>query len=81
MSLQCYRSFCLWKRKETKTKTKEKHIYLQCIDRDILLETDGGTPFEAIHKYEPISLREIFVNFKTSPRNEDTVVDANREGM
>lgn len=37
------------------------------------METDGGTPFDAMQRYEPISLREIFVSFKTSPRKEDTI--------
>lgn len=39
---------------------------------EILFETDGGTELLAIHKYEPISLRAIFVSFKVSPRNDAT---------
>lgn len=52
---------------------ERENIYLQCILKDILLETDGGTPFDAMQRYEPISLRDIFANFKTSPRKEETV--------
>lgn len=39
---------------------------------EILFETEGGTELLAIHKYEPISLRAIFVSFKLSPRNDAT---------
>lgn len=39
---------------------------------EILFDTDGGTELLAIHKYEPISLRAIFVSFKVSPRNDAT---------
>lgn len=40
--------------------------------REILLDTLGGTELLAIHKYDPISFRPIFVNFKTSPLNDVT---------
>lgn len=49
-------------------------IYLQCMLSEMRFETDGGTPLEAMHRYEPISLREIFVSLSTSPRNEETVI-------
>ena len=39
---------------------------------EILLETEGGTPLLAIHRYDPISLRDIFESFKTSPLYELT---------
>lgn len=39
---------------------------------EILFETEGGTELLAMHKYEPISLRAIFVSFKLSPRNDAT---------
>lgn len=52
---------------------KNYNIYLQWILTDILLDTDGGTPFDAMQKYEPISFRDTFVNFKTSPRYDATV--------
>lgn len=39
---------------------------------EILFETDGGTPFDAMQRYDPISLREIFVNLSTSPRKVTT---------
>lgn len=48
------------------------YMYLQCMLSEMRFETDGGTPFDAMQRYEPISLREIFVSFNTSPRNEDT---------
>lgn len=34
---------------------------------EILLETDGGTPFDAMQRYDPISLRDNLVSFSTSP--------------
>jgi hypothetical protein len=40
--------------------------------REILFDTEGGTELLAIHRYEPISLRAIFVSFKVSPRNDAT---------
>lgn len=34
---------------------------------EILFETDGGTPFDAMQRYDPISLRDNLVSFSTSP--------------
>lgn len=48
---------------------------------DILFETDGGTPLEAIHRYEPISLRETFTSFSTSPRKEATATSLKEGGI
>lgn len=39
---------------------------------EIRFDTEGGTPLDAMHKYEPISLREIFDSFRTSPRYDGT---------
>lgn len=38
----------------------------------ILFETEGGTPLLAMQRYDPISLRDSFVNFKISPPYEVT---------
>ena len=40
----------------------------------ILFETEGGTPLLAMQRYEPISLRDSFVNFKISPPYEVTEI-------
>lgn len=40
---------------------------------EILFETDGGTPLDAMQRYEPISLRESFVSLSISPPNDVTV--------
>lgn len=46
---------------------KERDFYLQCTWSFIRLLTDGGTAFDAIHKYTPISDLVIFVNHSISP--------------
>ena len=40
---------------------------LQCTWTFILLDTDGGTLFDAMHKYAPISDLVIFVSDNISP--------------
>ena len=40
---------------------------------EILFDTLGGTELLAMQRYEPISFRAIFVNFKASPRYDATV--------
>lgn len=44
---------------------------------EILFETDGGTPLDAMQRYEPISLRESFVSFSTSPPYDVTKFSKN----
>jgi hypothetical protein len=83
---KCYRTSSLslldYLRKEEKfdDKIRERQTifffmvkgYSQWIFSEILFETLGGTALLAMHKYDPISLRAIFVNFKTSPRKDVT---------
>lgn len=37
------------------------------------------SPFDAIHRYDPISLRESFDNFKTSPLKDETIIRRRKE--
>lgn len=52
-------------------------MYSQSTLTLILLETLGGTPLLAMHKYAPISRREILVSSNDSPSHSSTV----RRGM
>lgn len=52
--------------------TTTQIVYLQSTLTLILLLTVGGTPLLAIHKYAPISNREILVNSSVSPSHSET---------
>lgn len=41
--------------------------YLHSTSKMILFDTEGGTPFVAMHKYAPISFRLTFESGNTSP--------------
>lgn len=46
--------------------------YLQCTMSEIRLLTDGGTPFDAIHKYAPMCNRFTLVIFNKGPSTLET---------
>lgn len=48
-----------------------------CFLNNSILSSKNGAlnlPFDAIHRYDPISLRESFDNFKTSPLKDETII-------
>lgn len=49
------------------------YMYLQWTCNFIRLLTDGGTIFDAMHKYTPISDRVILVNQSVSPSTANAV--------
>lgn len=59
-------------RRATGARLAPAQKYLQWILSEIRLETDGGTPFDAMQRYEPISLRDNLVSLSTSPLKDVT---------